>query len=74
MQLRYAIDERIQELRILVVVAVPLRVVRRVTQPEIGAEVDDDRRFLAQFGHLTHGDAVRQGAEDDVGGLQIGDR
>ena len=73
-QLGYAVDERSQQLRVLVLVAVPLRVVGGIAQPEVGAEVDDDRRLLAQLGHLPHGDAVRQRAEDDVGRLQVGER
>ena len=73
-QLRYAVDERSQELRVLVLVAVPLRVVGGIAQPEVGAEVDDDRRLLAQLGHLPHGDAVRQCAEDDISWLQVGER
>src|SRR5829696_200272 len=42
MQLRNAIDERSQELWVLVVVAVPLGVVGGIAQPEVGTEVDDD--------------------------------
>ncbi len=74
MQLRDAVDERSQELRVLVLVAVPLRVVGGIAQPEVGAEVDDDRRLLAQLGHLPHGDAVRQRDEDDISRLQVGER
>ena len=74
MQLGDAVDERSQQLRILVLVAVPPRIVRGIAQPEIGAEVDNDRRLLAQVGHLPHGNAVWQRAEDDVSRLQVGKR
>ena len=50
-------------------VAVPLWVVGGIAQPEVGAEVDDDRRLLPELGHLAHGNAVRQGSEEDIGSV-----
>src|SRR5262249_4673404 len=43
-------------------------------QPEVGAEVDDDRGEGAQAVDLAHGFAVTQRGEDDVGLAQLAAR
>src|SRR4051812_25175769 len=58
-------------MRILVVVAIPLRVVVRVPQAKISAEIDDNRRDLTEADHFSHGHAMRQRGEEDIDWSQI---
>ena len=69
-QLRHAVDELAEQVGIRVLVAVPDRVVVRVVQPEVGAQVDDDLRLIAQLRQRLHADAVRQAEEEHVARLQ----
>ena len=72
MQLRQAVDGRVEELRVRVLEAVPARVVGRVAQPEVGPQVDDRGAGLGHRRHAPGGDAVGEGEEDRVRLRQLG--
>ena len=47
-QLGDAIDELAEQIRAVVLVVVPGRIAGGIVEPEVGAEIDDDRRHLPQ--------------------------
>ena len=65
-QLREAVDEAIEELRRLMLEAVPDRVQRRVAKTEIGAEVDDEPSPVGESSDELLRPPRRNGDEDDV--------
>ena len=65
-QLRQPVDGLVEELRRLVRLAVPGRVEGRVTQPEVGGQVDDDADAVAQGRHDPLRLPVREGAEHEI--------
>ena len=73
-ELRVRVDERGEEFRARVRRPVPARVGLRVTQSEVGRQVDQDTGPREQVVDPSHELAVRQGRHDDVGGPQVRQR
>ena len=65
-QLRQPVDGLLEKLRRLVRLAVPGRVERGITQPEVGRQVDDDPDPVTQGRHDPLRLAVREGAEHEI--------
>ena len=65
-QLGQPVDGLLEKLRRLVRLAVPGRVERRITQPEVGRQVDDDADPVPQGRHDPLRLPVREGAEHEI--------
>ena len=72
MQLGQAVHEPVQQLGHGVGLPVPGGVQRRVVQPEVGRQVDDDPHPRHDLGHQLLGLAVGQGHEHQVQTVQLG--
>ncbi len=70
-EFRHAVDEPAQRFEIVVLVAVPGWVTRRIVQAEVRTEVDDDRGNVPHLGQLLHRDTVRKGEKEDIAGLEV---
>ena len=71
-QLGKAVDEPAEQLRGAVLEPVPERVERRVAEPEVGAEVDDEAGVVDESRHDVLRLARREGDEDDVETVEAG--
>jgi hypothetical protein len=66
MQLRQAVDGKLEKIRTWMLEAVPTRVVVGIAQPEVGTEVDDGRACRDEIGNEVDRRAMREGKERGV--------
>ena len=66
MQLRQAVDGKLEQIRTWMFEAVPTRIVVGIAQPEVGPEVDHGRPCRDEVGNEVDRRAMREGKERGV--------